>query len=159
MRDQVQAAELKSLQELVRGPLKLENTKITFLIVNKRINQRFFQVDKQTPSALVNPPAGTVVDKRLVHEEDDLNGSYDFFLVSQQAKQGCVVPTHFYCIYDSAELDKVLLEAFTYQLCYCYLNQTGAIKVPAPCQYAHRIAMYAKNIKGCPLRDKNLFFL
>jgi hypothetical protein len=30
----------------------------------------------------------------------------------------------------------------TYGFCYTYSNWSGSIKVPAPCQYGHKIAEY-----------------
>ena len=32
-------------------------------------------------------------------------------------------------------------------MCHFYFNYGGAIKVPAPCQYAHKMAEYYKNTK------------
>jgi len=32
------------------------------------------------------------------------------------------------------------VQLLTYKLCYTYYNVSGSIKVPAPIQYAHRLA-------------------
>lgn len=54
-----------------------------------------------------------------------------------------MTPTHFYvCLNESGDLEKADLENTTYAFCYMYSNWSGSIKVPAPCQYAHKIAEY-----------------
>ena len=56
------------------------------------------------------------------------------------------MPTHFFVPKNSSDLSKIDLEHLTYALCYYYFNWAGPIKVPAPCQYAHKIAEYFMNI-------------
>lgn len=56
------------------------------------------------------------------------------------ANQGCVLPTHFYVPLNESRLKKIELQQLTYALCHYYYNWSGPIKVPAPCQYAHKIA-------------------
>ena len=41
---------------------------------------------------------------------------------------------------NESSLTKVELQHLTYALCHYYFNWAGSIKVPAPCQYAHKIA-------------------
>lgn len=43
---------------------------------------------------------------------------------------------------EAEDIKKHDLEDLTYALCYTYSNWSGSIKVPAPCQYAHKIAEY-----------------
>ena len=89
-----------------------------------------------------NPPPGSIIDQGLVENQQD-NVCFDFFLVPQQTTQGCVTPTHFYVsLNESKDLSKSDIENLTYQFCYMYSNWSGSIKVPAPCQYAHKIAEY-----------------
>lgn len=104
-----------------------------FLLVNKRINQRLFNADN--PSRLSNPFPGTIVDRSIVAHD-----TYDFFLVSQQARVGVVSPTHYIVVYDTIKEDASKIQLLTYKLCYTYYNVSGSIKVPAPVQYAHRLA-------------------
>lgn len=54
--------------------------------------------------------------------------------------QGCVKPTHFFVSANKTKMTNDDLKQLTYDLCYGYFNWPGAIKVPAPCQYAHKIA-------------------
>ena len=84
---------------------------------------------------------------------------YDFFLISQETTQGCVLPTHFFCSFDNSVLEKKVLQQLTYSLCYFYYNWSGGIKVPAPCQYAHKVAKYALDIEAQSQSNTNLYFL
>ena len=69
---QLQAAIRKVTGQPEGEPLEI---KLIIVLVNKRINQRFFNCDN--PSRLMNPAPGTIVDKTVVAHD-----IYDFFLVS-----------------------------------------------------------------------------
>ena len=141
MRDQIIDKEISQFREVLRrlytnatGP-----PPITLVVVNKRINQRMFVRDG---SRVNNPPPGSIIDHGLVENQND-NICFDFFLVPQQTTQGCVTPTHFFVsLNESKDLSKADIENVTYQFCFMYSNWSGSIKVPAPCQYAHKIAEY-----------------
>lgn len=140
MRRQVLELEVPQFKELVNEIYNKAayKPKITVIIVNKRISQRFFVQDAN--GNLVNPPSGCIIDKNLV--ENQGKDEYDFFMSPASATQGCVLPTHFYVPYNDSELTKKEVEELTFALCFYYFNWAGAIKVPAPCQYAHKIAEY-----------------
>ncbi|XP_072456841.1 piwi-like protein 1 [Notamacropus eugenii] len=106
--------------------------KLIIIVVKKRVNARFF-VDKN--GHLVNPNAGTVIDGEVTRPE-----WYDFFIISQSVKAGSVTPTHYNVIFDNTDLSPDQIQCLTYKLCYMYYNWTGVIRVPAPCQYAHKLA-------------------
>jgi len=108
-----------------------EELKFTYIIVSKRINTRFFKMNGQ-PS---NPPSGTVVDDVVTLPE-----RYDFFLVSQSVRQGTVNPTSYNVIEDGSGLKPEHIQKLTYKLCHLYYNWPGTVRVPAPCQYAHKLA-------------------
>lgn len=105
--------------------------KITYIVVKKRINARFF-LDAGT---MRNPAPGTVIDQTVTKQE-----WYDFFVVSQSVNQGTVTPTHYNVIYDTSLLKPDHIHRLTYKLCHLYYNWQGTIRVPAPVQYAHRLA-------------------
>lgn len=102
--------------------------KLAFIIVTKRINTRLF-LNKE------NPPPGTLVDDCITKPE-----RYDFFLVSQSVRQGTVSPTSYNVISDNVGLDPDKLQRLTYKLTHLYFNWSGTVRVPAPCQYAHKLA-------------------
>jgi hypothetical protein len=80
----------------------MSTPKLTVCVVNKRINQRFTH---ERNGRLENPPPGTVVDKVLVQKDAD-KVQYDFYLIAQNATQGCVTPTHYFVAYDDSGLPK-----------------------------------------------------
>jgi len=65
---------------------------------------------------------------------------YDFFLVSQNVRQGTVSPTNYNVIYDESRVAPDSLQILTNKLCHLYFNWSGTVAVPAPCQYAHKLA-------------------
>ncbi|XP_026640339.1 piwi-like protein 3 [Microtus ochrogaster] len=108
--------------------------KLTFIVVKKRINTRFFV---ENGDKVTNPPSGTVVDQIVTRKE-----WYDFYIVSQTSNSGTVTPTHYNVIYDTKGLTPNQVQCLTYRLCHMYYNLPGIIRVPAPCHYAHKLAYF-----------------
>ena len=65
---------------------------------------------------------------------------YDFFLVSQQEGQGTVSPTHYNMVHDNTGLKPDIIQKTSYKLTHMYYNWPGIVRVPAPCQYTHKLA-------------------
>ncbi|RMX60997.1 hypothetical protein pdam_00014203 [Pocillopora damicornis] len=107
--------------------------KFAVVIVKKRISARIFH--QTSVDALSNPPPGTVVDSVITKKQ-----WYDFFCVSQSVRQGTVSPTHYNVIEDSTGLLPDHFQRLTYKLTHLYYNWPGTVRVPAPCQYAHKLA-------------------
>ena len=83
----------------------------------------------------VNPPSGSVFDDVVTLPE-----RYDFYLVSQSVRQGTVNPTSYNVVKDTSGLLPKHIQALTYKLTHLYYNWPGTVRVPAPCQYAHKLA-------------------
>lgn len=81
MRQQVKSEELQMLRDLLKEKFPISQPKITLVIVNKRITQRFFE--KTDYMEIKNPPAGTIIDSEVVYNTDNETKLYDFFLISQ----------------------------------------------------------------------------
>ncbi|KFB43049.1 AGAP008862-PA-like protein [Anopheles sinensis] len=130
--------------------------KITFIIVQKRIITRMFSMNGADGS-FGNPPPGTVLDHTVTRRY-----LYDFFLVSQSVRQGTVSPTHFVILRDDSSFSPDILQRLAYKMCYMYYNWPGTVRVPACCQYAHKLAyLVGQSVKRQPsesLCDK-LFYL
>jgi aubergine-like protein len=108
------------------------------VLVNKRVNNRFFYEDR-------NPPPGTLVDSGPVWP------FYNFFMFSQNTISGTSTPTQYSVVYDESQIRPETLQLLTYRLCHMYYNWTGGIRVPAPCQYAHKLAfLVGKHTKNEP---------
>jgi len=125
------------------------------IVVQKRINTKLFAAGRN--GQLQNPSPGTVMDHTITRRN-----LYDFFLVSQHVNQGTVNPTHYVVVHDHSSWDADKLQRLTYKLTHVYYNWPGSVRVPAPCQYAHKLAyLVGQNIRKDPslfLSDR-LFFL
>nr|UJZ92584.1 piwi-like protein Ago3 [Scaphoideus titanus] len=155
---QLKVCEEHEIAALKRAFLAISpdyNPALAFIICQKRINTRIFlPVGRDNYE---NPPPGSVVDHTVTRRT-----LYDFFLVSQLVRQGTVTPTHYIVLYNSTRLDPDKIQRLTYKMCHLYYNWPGTIRVPAPCQYAHKLAyLVGTSIHKEPapgLCDK-LFFL
>ncbi|CAG9788648.1 unnamed protein product [Diatraea saccharalis] len=127
---------------------------LTYVVVQKRINTRIFM---KAGRGYENPHPGTVVDHDITRRD-----WYDFLIVSQKVNQGTVTPTHYVVVHDDSGMTPDQCQRLTYKMCHLYYNWPGTVRVPAPCQYAHKLAyLVGQNIHQQPselLSDK-LFFL
>ncbi|KAK3090400.1 hypothetical protein FSP39_011581 [Pinctada imbricata] len=127
--------------------------RMAVVIVQKRINTRIFSLGRDYD----NPAPGTVVDHTLTRRD-----KYDFFLVSQHVRQGTVSPTHYICVHDTSSMKPDHMQRLSFKMTHLYYNWPGTVRVPAPCQYAHKLAyLVGQNIHKEPsaaLSDR-LFFL
>lgn len=131
------------------------NPTIAVVVVQKRINTRIFA--KLNGAELDNPAPGTVVDHTITRPD-----WCDFFLVSQKVRQGTVSPTHYVVVRNSTGLSPDQMQRLTYKLTHLYYNWPGTVRVPAPCQYAHKLAnLVGDNIhrEPSPLLCDRLFYL
>nr|XP_020860026.1 piwi-like protein 1 isoform X3 [Phascolarctos cinereus] len=124
--------EVPQFLDCLKSVGKGYNPRLTVIVVKKRVNARFFA---QSGGRLQNPLPGTVIDVEVTRPE-----WYDFFIVSQAVRSGSVSPTHYNVIYDNSGLKPDHIQRLTYKLCHVYYNWPGVIRVPAPCQYAHKLA-------------------
>lgn len=152
MRKQVIQYELEQLKKILTDEYDTQSGKsqipdITLTIVNKRVRQRFFEVNG---SHITNPPQGTYVDQGFVEQSEVIDGKFDFFLVPHTVTQGAVKPTHFYVAENTSNISKEAILNFTYALCFNYYNWPDSIKIPAPCMLADKIAIYRSEIGNIP---------
>ncbi|RWS25412.1 piwi-like protein 1 [Leptotrombidium deliense] len=129
----VYKTELKKIRDAIRNIDSNRTIKLTFIIVTKRVNARFFVREQQ--SKFRNPDPGTVVDTIVTRKK-----RYDFYMVSHSVRQGTVSPTMYNIIADESNWKPHQHHQLAYKLCHLYYNWAGTISVPAPCQYAHKLA-------------------
>jgi len=142
--------------------------KFAEIVVTKRIDDRLFAHESaqprpgggprggSDPKSFFNPPAGTVVSEKIVSD------NFDFLLVSQNVNQGTCTPTHYNVIYDTTGLSQDVFWQLTYNQCYNYYNWNGGVRVPAPVQYAHKLAyLVGQTVQGDPHAnlDQTLYYL
>jgi aubergine-like protein len=141
--EHVFSVELKKLKEALAGVGP--NIKLTFVVVNKRIGARFF-MRSTADGTFGNPPPGTVIDHTLTREE-----RYDFYLISQSTRQGTVTPTYYNIIHDDAGFAPEIHQKLAFKMTLLYYNWSGTVRVPAPCQYAHKLAfLCGEHLHGQP---------
>ncbi|KAJ7443877.1 argonaute-like protein [Mycena galericulata] len=102
--------------------------KITLLVVGKRHHIRLFPVNVKDADRSGNCPAGTVVDRDIVHPTE-----FDFYLQSH----GKVSPKG-----HTIKADAV--QALSFALCHVYAGATRSVSIPAPVYYADRVCERAK---------------
>ncbi|KAM7451808.1 Piwi-like protein 2 [Porites harrisoni] len=150
--------EVKQLSECFVQFGEAYEPKMAVVIVSKRINARIFASQGNGPMPkLDNPGPGTVLDHTITRKD-----WYDFYLISQHVRQGTVTPTHYIVVYDKSELKPDYMQRLSYKLTHLYYNWPGTVRVPAPCQYAHKLAyLVGQNIHSEPSTDLSdrLFFL
>jgi len=111
---------------------------LTFVAITKNTHMRFF-ASSDSPDAnasIKNPDPGTIIDGPMTARSDVIN----FYLVNQAASKGTAKPSHYTVLYDTANVQPLALQSLTYRLSYLYFNFTGSVKMPAPAQYAKKIA-------------------
>lgn len=159
------------IKEYLKAFTDLKNRpKLTVIIVQKRVQARFFQPCPQfnrsgrcyerrcDRSEFHSPEAGSIVDSQIVSPLFS-----DFYLVPSEAPRGaCARPTRFIVVKDEMNWGSDDIQAMTNQMCYAYSNWPGPIRVPAPVMFATKLAyLFGKMVNGIPherLRD-NLFYL
>ncbi|XP_068560124.1 piwi-like protein 1 [Cebidichthys violaceus] len=124
--------EVSQIIESIKSMGQDYEPKLSVVVVKKRISSRFFA---HIHGKVRNPPPGTIVDSEVTRPE-----WYDFYIVSQAVRMGSVSPTHYNVVYDTSGLKPDHMQRLTYKLCHMYYNWQGIIRVPAPCQYAHKLA-------------------
>ncbi|KAJ5069121.1 piwi-like protein [Anaeramoeba ignava] len=94
-----------------KTPDSYQRPNVTFVVVQKRIKTRIFEAKNGTYK---NPQPGTVVDLDIT------------------------TPNRFDFLHDSSICD--ILQQITFKLCHLYYNWPGPVRVPAVCQYAHKLS-------------------
>jgi aubergine-like protein len=153
--EDVEVQEIKSVIQQYYSQNDVEVPKLTYMIVSKRVNTRLFTNE---PCGRDNPPPGTILDNTI-----NVKGRYQFFLVSATARQGTVAPCLYTVIQDDGSIKADKLQILTYKLCHLYFNWSGTVALPAPVQYAHKLAqMTALSYDGLPSHHNlanSLFYL
>jgi hypothetical protein len=113
MRDQVISREVTQFKEAFAELYnKAEvSPKVTLVVVNKRITQRFFVKDQN--GRLANPPSGCIIDRGLVEKagsDTQADQGFDFYITPSGANQGCVLPTHMHVPLNESSLKKIELQ-------------------------------------------------
>lgn len=128
--------------------------KLSYIIVQKRINTK---MSLRQFSKTSNPLPGSFIDHSITHP--DYN---DFYLVSQHVNQGTVSPTKYILLTEQGNLKLAHHQKLAYKMTHMYFNWCGTVRVPAPCQYAHKLAyLNGENVRQQVLEsiEDKLYYL
>ncbi|UIZ23911.1 hypothetical protein KXD40_009570 [Peronospora effusa] len=112
---------------------------ITFVIVQKRHNTRFFPDNSREADRSGNVKAGTVVDTGVCHPIEN-----DFYLMSHAGLQGTSRPTHYHVLLNEIEFTADELQTLTYKLCYTFARCTRSVSMVPSAYYSHLVAFRAR---------------
>lgn len=146
--------EVAKLRDVIAK--KSENIKFSFIVVTKKHHTQFYK-PTNVVNSFENPQSGTVIDTVVT----DPN-AFDFYLISQCVRKGTVSPAMYNVIEDGAKLGAEKYQLLTYKLTHMYYNWSGPIRVPAVCQYAHKLAFLvgqSLHREAHPELSQRLFFL
>jgi len=122
------------------------NLELVVIIVKRRGSTRFFSVEEDRSGnksfLKSNPGPGTVCDDTVVKADLQAHEK-EFFLISQNVRQGSVTPTRYHVLHNSRGIKAETIQHITFSLTHLYFNWAGTIAVPAPLQYAAKCAFLA----------------
>ena len=152
MIDLVKTKEIEKIKEELVKNYGKDRPSLTLVMVTKRISDKMFGT---SGSSVVNPSSGTILSGHIVKNE------MEFFMVAQKVTQGSSNPTRYQVLLNECEYDQQTLEEITFFQAFNYYGWSGAVKVPAVCQYAHKLAYHVgENYKQTNKFMKlNLYYL
>ncbi|CAK4082543.1 unnamed protein product [Aphanomyces euteiches] len=113
--------------------------RITYVVVQKRHNTRFFPTDLADADRSANVKAGTVIDSGVCHPTE-----YDFYLMSHSGIQGTSRPAHYHVLLDEIGFTPDELHNLTFRLCYTFARCTRSVSVVPSVYYSHLVAFRAR---------------
>ncbi|CAF1218396.1 unnamed protein product [Adineta steineri] len=143
--NEVQALKNACLEVYGNRPLP----KITFVIIKKSHNTRFFAPNGQR---ITNMAAGTVIDTTIVHPRQ-----FDFYLNSHAGALGTNVCSYYHVLYNEIEFTSDELQQLTFWLCHTDVRCTKAVKCPAAARYAHTVAYHARYFEKEPYQTTSQY--
>ena len=134
MMDLVNKYELKKTKDMIEEKYGKDAPKITFIVVTKRISDKSLTVNDD--GSVSNPPSGTILSTGVIKNE------MEFFMVAQNVTEGTATPTRYQVLLNECNYSSEDLHQITYYQAFNYYGWSGAVKVPAVCQYAHKLAYH-----------------
>lgn len=141
--------EMGSIKQACKSLSEDFKPKITFIVVAKRHNTRFYPMyptDKGVGRAM-NVQPGVVLDHTII--SPDVN---DFYLCSHFGIQGTSRPAKYSVLHDDSDFSADELHMITYCTTFVYQRCSRAVSIPGPTYYAHlaceRARNHAINLRG-----------
>ncbi|KAJ3017212.1 hypothetical protein HKX48_003664 [Thoreauomyces humboldtii] len=142
---EIRHTEIKAIRnacddiEKASGSGKSYSPPITYIVVTKRHNTRFFPRKKDEADRSGNCMPGTVIDTVITHPKE-----WDFFLNSHAGLLGTPRSAHYHVLHDDNKFTSDKLQNMTYRLCYLYARCTRSVSLCPPIYYADLVAARAR---------------
>jgi len=155
-------AEMNSIDKLLRGLqgglnfLKEKPLPYYYIIVNKKVNIKFFEKDEgKNRVSYDNPKSGLIICDKVTDDK-----IFEFYLQPQVVTQGTATPTNYHVAFGNLNAPNLVLN-LTYGLCFLYPNWQGPVRVPAPLKASEKLskltAQVTKENINERLQDQNSF--
>jgi eukaryotic translation initiation factor 2C len=115
--------------------------KVTYVVLQKSHNIRFFASERNDEDRSGNVKAGTVIDSDITHPYE-----HDFFLMSQAGLKGTSKPSRYIVLKDENGFSADAIQHFTYWQCYTFGRATKAVSCVPSIYYAHLLAFRARHM-------------
>lgn len=154
MIDLVKKHEIEMIKAGLEAKFPNEVPMITFILVTKRVSQKVLEGTAGSMN-ISNPRSGTIVSAQIIKND------MEFFMVAQNVTEGTANPTRYQIILNECGYTADALHLITFFQSFNYYGWTGAVKVPAVCQYAHKLAYHVgENYRQSnKFMKRNLFYL
>lgn len=145
MMDLVSKYEIVKIKEMLAEKFPKDTPQLTFVIVTKRISVK--SVSDEGKGRVNNPLSGTIISSGITKKD------MEFFMVAQNVTEGTATPTRYQVLLNECGYSSDILHEITFFQAFNYYGWSGAVKVPAVCQYAHKLAYHV----GENYRQSNKF--
>lgn len=109
--EDVKRLEVNKISHELKSMFGEAAPKLDFILVNKRINDRFYQdgSDRSGKKCTVNPESGVIVENHCTSDK-----YRDFFMVAQNVTQGTATPTHYTFLQKESSFEDETVFSMTY---------------------------------------------
>lgn len=138
-----EVAKVREVVDKLRGDDK-KNLNFVYVCLSKTCNAKFFYTANGNLDfyQLQNPPQGSYLYKDICNKPEE------FYLVCQKTFRGLASPTGYYILESELTTNRGLeltyvkdnIAKLSFKLSFMYYNTIGAIKIPAPIHYAHKLS-------------------
>uniref|UniRef100_A0A0N4ZIH1 Piwi domain-containing protein n=1 Tax=Parastrongyloides trichosuri TaxID=131310 RepID=A0A0N4ZIH1_PARTI len=148
--DEYLSFDLPYIKHIVKN--KCPNAGITFIIVEKDHNLRFFKnnIDHNAKAPLQNVVPGTVVDNGVMNPR-----VCEFYLNTHSGLQGTCKTPRYSILYDSNNLTMDDIQNLTNDLSYGYQIVNLPTSLPAPVYIANQYAERGRLLLSTPIEDSS----
>ncbi|KAH7705483.1 piwi domain-containing protein, partial [Aphelenchoides avenae] len=132
----------KAFAELEAAHPSFSPPPVTIVVAQRQSNYRIVpqRINPNGKASEQNVPAGTVVDKSIMHPS-----LTEFLMVSHKSIQGTARPVRYMVLVDEEQIPLAQLQYITYHLCYTHGVGCSSVSVPGPLYAAGELAKRGRN--------------